>query len=401
MPEKKPISMETMYMKKAEYSIGVKTDHGQVEIKVSFMITLGKIALVLAILYVFLISIGLMGAGFKIFGKEFAKALIETTNNPFVGLFIGVLATALIQSSSTTTSMVVAFVAAGTLTIQNAIPVIMGANIGTAVTSTLVSLGHVSRQYEFRRAFAAGTVHDIFNLLTVIIFLPLELMTGFLSRSAGFLSTILAGSTGMEFKSPLKLATKPIIKLITSGIGSFEQTKLITGIIVVLLGVLLLFGSLYFLSNLLKQLIVSKSQRILQLALEKSGYLAILIGVVLTVMVQSSSVTTSLMIPLAAAGIISINQVFPVALGANLGTTVTALLASLATGRPEALTIALVHLLFNICGILVFYPFSFIRAIPIKAAEVLAEKATEKRIYAVLFILIVFFVIPGIAVFST
>jgi sodium-dependent phosphate cotransporter len=107
------------------------------------------------------------------------------------------------------------------------------------------------------------------------------------------------------------------------------------------------------------------------------------------------------MIPMAAAGIMTLQQVFPVALGANVGTTVTALLASLATGRPECLTIALVHLLFNFSGILLFYPIPIMRQIPIRIAMGVAELATRKRIFAVLFILIVYFIVPGLAILAT
>ena len=367
----------------------------------SYIVTIARILLVLVVLYGFFISIGLMGAGFKIFGKDFAKTLIETTNNPFVGLFIGILATALIQSSSTTTSMVVAFVASGTITVQNAIPVVMGANVGTAVTSTIVAMGHVTRKLEFERAFAAGTVHDMFNLMTVVIFLPLELMTGILSKMAHKLSFMLAGSAGVEFKSPLKLITKPVVKIISNGLSSFSDTKTIGAILVVVVGISLLFISLYLFTKLLKLFILTKFQNTLEAALYKSGYLAMVVGMVFTVSVQSSSITTSLMIPMAAAGIIGLRQVFPVALGANVGTTITALLASLAAGSPEGLTIALVHLLFNFFGILTFYPIPEIREIPIKAATLLAKKSSQNRIYALLFVGIIFFVIPGLAIFLT
>ncbi len=365
------------------------------------LITVFKVLLILVVLYIFLVSIGLMGGGFKFFGKDFARALIETTSNPFIGLFIGIFATALIQSSSTTTSMVVAFVAAGTISVQNAIPVIMGANIGTAVTSTLVSLGHVTRQREFERAFAAGTVHDMFNLMVVLILLPIEIATGYLHRTASALASVLAGTSGIEFKSPLKLITKPISKEIIHGISSFGFTQIVSGVLIVIIGIGLLMISLIVLSKLLKSLVLSKLQRILHASTDSSGIIAILIGVVFTVIVQSSSVTTSLMIPMAAAGILTIRHVFPVALGANVGTTITALLASLATGRPEALTIALVHLLFNISGILLFYPVPFMRQIPITVASGLAKLVMKKRSYAILFILIGYFFIPGLAIFLT
>ncbi len=371
------------------------------EVKTPLTLTLFRAALILGVLYAFLLSIGLMGAGFKVFGKDFAQALIETTSNPFVGLFVGVLATALIQSSSTTTSMVVAFVAAGTITVDNAIPVVMGSNMGTAVTSTLVSLGHVTRKHEFKRAFAAGTVHDLFNLLTVVVLLPVELMTGFLSKSSHALAGALTSTSGLEFKSPLKMVTKPICGAIVSGVEALELSKMLTGALVVGVGAVLLIVSLIFLSKLLKALVLSKLERFFERSVGRSGVLAILIGLFFTVIVQSSSVTTSLMIPMAAAGVMSLRQVFPVALGANVGTTVTALLASLATGQPEALTIALAHMMFNLSGILLFYPIPQMRRIPMYFAEILSLAVVRNRMFAPAFILVVYFLVPGLAVLFT
>jgi solute carrier family 34 (sodium-dependent phosphate cotransporter) len=369
--------------------------------KSDLFVNLFRIALIILALYFFLISVGLMGSGFKVFGKGFAKALIETTSNPFVGLFVGILATALIQSSSTTTSMVVAFVAAGSISVPNAIPIVMGANVGTAVTSTFVSLGHVARIREFQRAFAAGTVHDMFNILAVVIILPLEIMTGFLEKSARKLAELLAGSGGVEFKSPLNLVTKPLNSAIVDLITRLEFSKLVTGIIVVVLGIILLIVSLYFLSKLLKILVLNKLQTFFQSSLYNNGLIAILLGMVFTAIVQSSSVTTSLMIPMAAAGIMTLQQVFPVALGANIGTTVTALLASLATGSPAGLTIALVHLLFNLSGIAIFYPLPITRQIPIKLAVLMSELAVKNRMYGIVMILVVYFLLPGLAIYLT
>ncbi len=366
------------------------------------LITVLRIVLILLTLYAFLVSIGLLGSGFKVFGKGFAKALIETTSNPFVGLFVGILATALIQSSSTTTSMVVAFVASGAISVPNAIPIIMGANVGTAVTSTFVSLGHVTRINEFKRAFAAGTVHDMFNLMAVMVILPIELATGFLASSASYLCDLLAGSSaGMEFKSPLKLATQPVCNGIVQSVVSLDLNKIATGIIVVAMGIILLIISLYFLSKLLKLLVMDKLRTFFQESYYSNSLIAIVIGILFTAVVQSSSVTTSLMIPLAAAGIMRLEQVFPVALGANVGTTVTALLASLATGSAAALTIALVHLMFNLSGILVFYPLPMMRRIPIKCADYLSQIVARNRLFAPAFVLVVYFVIPGLAVLVT
>ena len=171
--------------------------------------TFTKILLVVLSLYFFLVSIGLLGKAFKGFGKDFAENLLQTTSNPFVALFVGILATSLVQSSSTTTSIVVGMVAGGVLTVGNAVPVIMGANIGTTVTNTLVSLGHITRREEFKRAVSGATVHDFFNLICVAILFPIELATGFLQKSATFLSTAFVNVGGIKFTSPIKMATKP------------------------------------------------------------------------------------------------------------------------------------------------------------------------------------------------
>ena len=168
--------------------------------------------------------------------------------------------------------------------------------------------------------------------------------------------------------------------------------------IIIVLGVVLLFASLILFSKLLKLFVLTKFRDILEASLYKNIYLAMFVGILFTAVVQSSSVTTSLMIPLAAASVIGIKQVFSVALGANVGTTITALLAALSTGNPNALTIALAHLLFNVLGILIFFPIPFMRSIPINSAKWLAKKSAQNRFYAIIFIFIVFFMIPGLAI---
>ena len=136
-----------------------------------------KVIAILTVLYLFLVSIGMIGVAFKGLGRNFAETLFQSEASPFIGLFIGILATGLIQSSSTTTSLVVGMVAAGTfgddtnIAVAAAVPYIMGANIGTSITNTIVALGHIVRVDEFKRAFSASVVHDFFNILAVYIIL--------------------------------------------------------------------------------------------------------------------------------------------------------------------------------------------------------------------------------------
>jgi sodium-dependent phosphate cotransporter len=169
-----------------------------------------RILILVIAIYVFLVSIKLMGSSFKLMGEGFAESLVKTTSNPFVGLFIGLLVTSIVQSSSSTTSMVVALVGGGMLPLRLAVPMVMGANIGTTVTNILVSMGHLTRRREFKRAFAGATVHDIFNVIVVLILFPLEYFTHFLEKTASYMATVFVGSAGMEFETPLNYIVKPV-----------------------------------------------------------------------------------------------------------------------------------------------------------------------------------------------
>ncbi len=363
--------------------------------------TIFKIFLAAFLLYIFLLSIGLMGAAFKGFGKDFAENLLRTTSNPFVGLLIGILATSVVQSSSTTTSIVVGIVGSGSggLNVGNAVPIIMGANIGTTVTNTLVSLGHVGRRREFRRAIGAATVHDFFNLICVAIMFPLELATGFLEKSARFLANAFQNAGGFKFTSPIKTITKPAISFIKSNSADILNSKSAAYIFMLVLSVILLFLALYFIVKVMKSLVVSRAEIVLNNVIRRHGHLALLAGLAFTIMVQSSSITTSLLIPMVAAGILTVESVFPITMGANIGTTTTAILASFATGNMSAIIIAFVHFLFNVTGVVCIYPIPVFRRIPIRLAHTLGIIASRKRRYAFLYVLAVFFILPTILIF--
>ena len=347
-----------------------------------------------ALLFGFFLGLDLMGLSFKLFGKGFAETLIEQTSNPFVGLFVGILATTLVQSSSTTTSMTVGLVAAEALTIEGAIPIIMGANIGTSVTNTLVSLAHVTRREEFQRAFAGATVHDFFNWIAVAVLLPLEIATGYLSKTAGALTRVLEGTGGVKLLNPLKEAVRPVAEWVVDLLGG-------SGGLVLAVSVGLLILCLKFLVDVLKKLLSGRAEKTLHGTLFRSAPAAILAGTVMTVMVQSSSITTSVMVPLIGAGIVTLEQAFPFTIGANIGTTITALLAALATGQPAALTVALAHLIFNLtAGLLIYVP-PPVRAVPLALARGLGRLGAHNRALAGVYILAVFFGLPLLLLFIT
>ena len=351
-----------------------------------------KILGVFLALYLFLVGIKGLSSGIKLLGGGFANEVMSTTSNPFVALFIGILATTLFQSSSTTTSLIVAMVGGGTLTLSGAVPMIMGANIGTTVTNTIVSVGHTQRGNEFKRAFQAATIHDFFNLLSVIILFPLEYFFGILEKSASWLGLLLFGTLSTEevFKSPIKAAIK-------WGSQKIHMLSPENDIMFIVISILLTFLMLYSIVKLLRSLVLEKVEAFFDTYIFKTAIRAMTFGALLTISVQSSSITTSTVIPLAGAGVLSLRQIYPFTLGANIGTTVTALLASL-TLNVTAMVASFAHLFFNIFGILLIYTNPILRDIPLKLSEKFADLSQRSKLIPIIYLLVVFFLIPFLVI---
>lgn len=352
--------------------------------------------LVAALVYLLLAAVGAIGAGFKAAAGEDAKALFEFASNPVIALIIGVVATALIQSSSTVTSIIVGMVAGG-LPVAIAIPMVMGANIGTSLTSTLVSLGHVRNGEEFRRAFSAATVHDSFNLLAVAIVLPLELLFQPLARASEWLAGLLVSDASMSLGNInfMKAMLAPATGLLKDSVAWLPGVW--SGVALILLGIGLILMVVTQIGRVLRSLMAGRAMGILRTAVGRGPVSGMASGTLVTVLVQSSSTTTSLIVPLAGSGMFSLKQVYPFILGSNIGTTITALLAATAiTGASAmvALQIALVHLLFNVMAIALIYMLPLLRSLPMHMAEQLATLAQRNKGYVAAYIGGVFFVLP-------
>lgn len=331
----------------------------------------------------------MLGGSFKLFGREFAEGIFQATSNPIVGLMIGVVTTAIVQSSSMTTSIIVGMVATGAIGFESAIPMVMGANIGTSVTNILVSLGHIHHGDEFKRAFTGSMLHDFFNVCSVSLLLPLQMYTGIIGKSALFLEEMFIGFGGMNFSSPLKAITDPISKMIIGWTGN-------SGVISAVIALVTLFLALHFIVKVLKSLVLARVEKFFQRYIFRTPVLSFILGMALTALVQSSSITTSIVVPLIGAGVITIPQVFPYMLGANVGTTITAFLASFVTGSQAAIAVAFAHLMFNVFGIAIFWP---LKRIPIWMSEKLSELTQKSRLVPLLYIIVVFFIVPGIVIY--
>eukprot|EP00854_Cymbomonas_tetramitiformis_P022587 gene22587-27263_t len=482
----------------------------------------GSVIFVFYLIYLFLVMLALMGTGFKLLGGKDSAKMFDVVDNPISGLMIGVLATVLVQSSSTTTSIIIGLVGADEMSVETAIPMIMGANIGTSVTNTLVAMGHFANPVELRRGFAGATVHDVFNMLSVIVILPLQWASNFLGHltyemvkdtqaceedsdtacedqdfikpfikpyssgvasydkkiadyvAQGFCDGQCADSSSsndklktateymcnkdedgtykcdgiddfenswlendvlkekrlpgyMQFKSsniaeyfyacPIKdcnvtlgyasefwdetsnsvnpeaaglfngtaQATGQVFEvchkmkvdlcdadLLKGGImkTDWELDDATAGILCTLLSISSICCVLYLIVQVLHVLVKGFAAKMLRRAVEFSPYFSMLVGCFITVMVQSSSITTSVLTPIVAVGLITLEQMFPLTLGANIGTCVTGLMsASVSTSNATAAwQVALCHLCFNVLGILIWYPIPFMREIPLEGA---------------------------------
>ncbi len=359
------------------------------------VVTFYKWVGILVLVYLLIVAVGIISSGFSSATGEQAQELFEFATNPFAALIVGTLATALIQSSSTVTSIIVGLVAGG-LPVATAVPMVMGANIGTTITNTLVSLGHIQNKDEFKQAFAAATIHDFFNLISVVIFLPLEITTHFLEKISLFLTSLVVGENSITLNNVnlIKIATDPVTDRINTLSNSLPEP--FNGIALIVLGISLIFLSIFFIGKLLKTLMVGRANQMLHTAIGNGPMAGIASGTLVTVIVQSSSTTTSLIVPLAGTGLLSLEEIYPFTLGANIGTCITALLA--ATGITQnpipALEIATVHLLYNTLAVVLIYSIPVLRQMPILGAETLAAVASDRKYLAFLYIGSVFFLMP-------
>ena len=360
--------------------------------------------IILAALYLLLVAVGTIGQGFRqaFGGEESVEALFVLATNPIVGLVLGILATSLVQSSSTVTSIIVGLVAGG-MPIATAIPMVMGANVGTTITNTIVSFGHMRRRGEFKHAFAAATIHDFFNLLSIMIFLPMELAFGLLERLSSAMTHFIENMGSVDASG-----TSIMKNLVGFGVRQIEfltswLPDLFAGSALIVVGIALILLSIAILGDALKRVFVGRTQGFLLAATGKGPFTGILSGALVTALVQSSSTATSMIVPLAGSRIIQLHHVYLFTLGANIGTTITALLAASAiTGPTHAIAhqIAIAHFLYNLLGVIVIYAIPWLRSIPVTGASWLSGLASERRTLAVAYIICVFFVVPGVLVLS-
>ncbi|MFF4802640.1 thymidylate synthase [Streptomyces sp. NPDC001351] len=337
---------------------------------------------VAGLIYLLVCAVSIISRGFAGLGSDAAHAMFAFAAHPWVGLSVGILGTVLIQSSTTTTAIAVTAVGSGALPIQGAIPIILGANVGTTVTTSLVALTFIGNRTEFRRALGASTVHDFYNWLALLIFFPIELIWHPLQHISGTLTDALYGTDWLPNPAHfnfIRAATRPVEHGVIHATSHVSST--LGPLSTVVIGALLILVAVRYLGKLLKLLMVGRARDILIKAVGRNPYLAMASGMGVTVVTQSSIITTSVLVPFAGTGILTPAQVYPV-VGSNLGTTFTVVFAAFAGVGQDAkigLQAAFVHLIYNLCAIVVIYVIPFLRPVPLFCAENLARIASEHR----------------------
>ena len=341
---------------------------------------------------VFLWSLDLMTSTFQYIGQNTVLKVLSITSNPFVSLFIGLFITAVIQSSSTSTSLIVAIVASGSLSLENAIPMIMGANMGTTLTSTIVSLGYITDHKEFKNAIATGVMHDFFNVLTVIVLFPLEYYYHILSRLSKYTTSLFGKNSLGNFESGESSSS------LFSQINDFLIQSTPYKFILIIVACVCLFASIKWISKIISKKMIGTSQDRFKDVFFKNSFKSFGLGTILTAGIQSSSITTSIIVPLGATRKIPLDKIFPYIVGANIGTTITALIAAL--NRSEAaISIAMAHFLFNLIGTGIFLLVPYLNKIPVYYAEKFGLMTARYRVVGFLYILGMFFLLPLALIF--
>lgn len=328
----------------------------------------------------------MMGTSIAAITGKSTDMILGAVENPFIGLFIGLLSTALLQSSSAVTSILVAAVAAQAIGLRDAIPIVMGANMGTTLTSTIVSMGYITKTKEFRRAVSAGTVHDFFNIIMVIILFPIEMKYHLLEKGSRYISSLIdlqsTGNQSSFYSLPLLLKSFNIWLL--------EHSN---AVITLILSIALLLICIKFISKFLYNILIGKTKKKFETTVFSTTFRSFGWGLLITSVAQSSSLTTSLIVPLVATGKVKLKRAFQFILGANIGTTITALLAAIFQSEA-AISIAVVHFLFNIIGVSLFLFIPPIAKIPVFIAEKMGEYILRMRIIGFTYILATFFLLP-------
>jgi sodium-dependent phosphate cotransporter len=282
-------------------------------------------------------------------GESLAEKIVLLISDTTSAVFAGWISTALLHSSGAFDSIVVAFTSSGVLPISLAVATMIGAEMGTTVTPFLISvLERLKGQGESEAAFNVTMSHVLYNLFTLAMFYPVELFFGVFTRIAWQGSSIFVRASWLKAVPDLLDVATPWVDPLLGLVPPWAGMVLGGLSLVLALGAVERYMTAIF--------SMPRSWNLIRMTFSRP-LRAFAAGFLFTVMVPSTTVMVSLLVPLASSGVIRAEYyILPYILGANIGTVFDVMIAALATGDPVSLGVWLVHLTINLAGALIFMP---------------------------------------------
>ena len=379
-----------------------------------------RLALNLALsIYLFIASLEGVKSGFKLIFAEWQTSILSmvTSNTaPMTGLALGMLSTALVQSSSAVVAATMVsmsgMVASGLpleAAIQFGVPMVLGANIGTTVTNTIVAFG-VQRgmtMKEFKDTIPGVIVDDVYEALTITIFFILELSTGVISRTVIRLGNFYTKVLKMEdffaaFDKTIIdiIIEEPLIKPTKALAVGFLGDRF-GGVLLFLVWFVIIIVTMGMITNGLEKIIEMEWEDKVKAAFE-NPYRGFATGFGITFLVGSSSIGSSLVIPFLATKVVDLKKAYPYLVGCNMATTVDlSQIYGYVAGGVVGMILGSAHVLLNIMALTIWL-ISPLRFVPVKIAEWLGDRIAQNKnaAYALLaWVVVVFFVIPILVIY--
>jgi len=359
---------------------------------------------VAAAVFVLFLAVYLILDGAFDIGAPAVNRLFDLATNPVIGLLIGIIATASIQSSTTVTALTITAVGTGGISVEVAIPIILGANLGTTITPQIVAFSYLGHRRSFRRAFSSAALHTWFNAIMVVVAFVLELAFQPLRKFAGMVSDSVVGDGATGTARELADAFSPLIDALgTAGLlGSLFPPRA-AAVMAILVGTLLILAAVRLINAQLAILTAATTRTLLERSSGASDALGVLSGLFTTMAVNASSVTVSSVLPFVVSKAIKLREALAITLGANVGTTLMSLLAALAVPGPMgalAVQAALVHVSFNVVGTLLVLIIPPLREWIIRLAKLSGRLALRGYLTAAATMVAFYFAVPALVILA-
>lgn len=356
------------------------------------VLTILRYIAVIAALYMLIAAVNILSSALSF--TVLPDSIMHSLESPFFAIAAGMVITILLQSSSASTAVIIALSASDTIDLTTAVFLVMGANIGTTITNSAVALGYVRDKKMFATTFSAGTVHDFFNLFAVILFGLLEYFTSLLSQTAAWLSDMLYNYQAENLFTLTFLKVSDWVSGVFNAPANLLESWNVHSLVMGVLSIVCILGSIAVLTKMLKRIQKASEENgtiedeaIYKPAPTTLGQIkAILSGAATTALVQSSSITTSAAVVGVGTEKYTIRDIYPFIAGANIGTTLTALLVAFMTGSEAALSVALAHVLFNVFGVIVLFTVPVLNDMPLQLSGLMEKIVQKRRLFAAIYI---------------